>query len=407
MNGNGLKQKLQSYSPNVIFFIVSFFISGVVSTALQGTFHNYLNDVFAIDADQRGWLEFPRELPGLLAVFIIGSLFFLGEIKVLAIAILVNGIGLLGLGYFSFNYTYMIFFMMLWSMGMHIHMSLWEPVAMDLSRAQKKGTVLGKLNAIRSFGIIIGTILIWFFMGKMKLSYANMYLGGFVLCVLAAIFYSRIRLDQKRKKKAKFTFIFKKKYTLFYLLACAFGVRKQLFLVFAPWLLIKFFHQRPQDLAKLLFLSAVLGIIIKPYLGILIDRFGERRVLFIDAALILLLSGMYVIVPGLTLPWHWALIILYACYILDELLFSLRTARTTYLFKIVEHPSDLTPTISMGISIEHIVSMIVPIAAGIVWMTYGYQWVFLMTCIMAVFSGGLALAIPKSITDMKRQPVDS
>ena len=391
---NYLKIFKTKYSPNLKYFVIGLFLSSIISTALHGTFHNYLNDIFNISADKRGLIEFPRELPGLLAVFIIALIIFLGEIKILALSIFLTGLGLLGLGYFSINFYVMIVFMTLWSTGMHLHMSLREPVAMSLSKKTKKGTVLGKINGIRSAGIITGTLVIWIFMGHYEATYAQIYLGAFILCILAAIFYSRIKNNTEKKNKHKFKLVFKKRYTLFYLLAATFGIRKQLFIVLAPWLLIKLFNQRPQDIAKLLFISSAIGIFLKPYMGTLIDKFGERKVLFVDAILIIILSSTYALSPKLFTP-NIALLLLYICFIIDDLLFSLRTARTTYLYKILETRDDLTPTLSMGLSIEHIVSMTTPILAGMIWIKYGYHWVFIISAIIACYSAYLALRIPK------------
>jgi MFS family permease len=390
-----LKTQTDLEKRNLFFFFTGLLFAGIVSTALNGTFHNYLNDIFGITADQRGALEFPRELPGLLAVFIVGSVIFLGEKRILTAAILITGTGLLGLGFFSPSYAYMILFMFIWSLGQHIHMSIFEPVIMDISRDKKKGTILGRANAFRSLGIIIGTVFIFVFMGIFKVSYDLMYLGAFFICIISAFFYSKLRIKTGNNKKFAFKFVFKKKYILFYLLSVTFGVRKQLFLVFAPWLLIKFFNRQPQDLAVLLFLSAVIGFFAKPYLGKLIDHFGERKVLMTDALLIIFLCILYALVP-MNLPFLPALIILYSAYILDDLLFSLRTARTTYLYKIAESKEDITPTISMGISIEHLVSMATPVFAGIIWINAGYYWVFIIAACVSLISGTLSFFLPKN-----------
>lgn len=151
-------------------------------------------------------------------------------------------------------------------------------------------------------------------------------------------------------------------------------------------------QQEAADLAQLLLAAAVIGVFLKPYLGKLIDKFGERKILIIDSALIIFLSGIYAASPIYLAPAA-AIPVLSACFILDELLFSLRTARTTYLSKILEEKNDLTPTLAMGISIEHIISMTAPIGAGIIWALYGYYWVFIIAAAVAVFSGIIAAGI--------------
>jgi len=391
------KANYLNHSSNIYYLVMGLFFSSIINTSLQGTFHNYLNDIFQIGADQRGLVEFPRELPGLLTFFLISFFIFLGEIKLISFSIILTGIGLLGLGFLSPNFSSMIFFMFIWSTGMHIHVSLREPVALELSSdPSQRGTILGKLNAVRSIGIIAGTSLIWLLMGKFKFNYAQMYLGGFFISLVSAGFYAKIKIKKKKEKVGKFKFILKRKYILFYILSALFGVRKQLFLVFGPWLLIKFYDQKPEDLAKLLLISAFLGILVKPYLGRLVDRWGERQVLFYDAILIFILSLTYGLAPKF-FSTSISLLILYACFILDELLFSLRIARTTYLHKIIESQKDFTPTISMGISIEHLVSMIAPIFAGFIWIKFGYLPVFIIAAFFACLSALLTLKMPIKI----------
>ena len=381
------KKRFSSFS----FFISGLFFAGIISTALQGTFHNYLNDIFSIGAEARGALEFPRELPGLLTTFIISAILFIGEVNILGISIMIAGLGLLGLGVLSPIYTSMIMFMTLWSLGSHLHMTIIEPVALGYAEKGNRGHVLGKMNSMRSVGIIAGTLLIWIFMGKFQATYRSLYIGAFVISIIAGILY----LMQERKPRygqSRFKFVLKKKYRRFYFLAALFGVRKQLFLVFGPWLLIKMYNRKASDLAQLLLIAAVIGVFLKPYLGKLIDKFGERKILIADSVFIIILSAMYAASPRFRSA-ATAIPVLSACFILDELLFSLRTARTTYLSRILEEQEDFTPTLAMGISIEHVISMTAPLGAGILWSVYGYYWVFIIAAIVAVFSGLAASGI--------------
>ncbi len=379
-------------SNSFILFVSGLFFAGIISTALQGTFHTYLNDIFGIGAQARGALEFPRELPGLLTTFIISSILFIGEVNILSISIVISGLGLLGLGFFSPTYTSMVLFMMLWSLGSHLHMTIIEPIAIGYAHGGNRGHILGKMNSIRSLGIIVGTLLIWIFMGKLHVSYSTLYLGAFIISLIAGVLYFLQKRGVQKSEPRGFKFVLKKKYTRFYLLAALFGVRKQLFLVFGPWLLIKMYHREAADLAQLLLIAAVIGVFLKPYLGKLIDRFGERKILMIDAVFIVSLSTVYAVSP-LLFSAYLALPILSGAFVLDELLFSLRTARTTYLSKILEDKNDLTPTLAMGISIEHIISMTAPLGAGILWAHYGYYWVFIIAAAVAIISGVTASGI--------------
>jgi len=389
-----LKQykKILNLNINLKYFILGIFFSAVVGTTLIALFNNYLDDVYKLNAIQRGFLEFPRELPGLLATFIIGAMFFLGDIKIIAISSLITALGFLGLGLIPNNYSLMIIFTVLWSTGDHIFMSMREAVAINLSSSKNKGYILGLLNSLRASGVIFGAFLIWLLMGTFAFSYSLMFLVFSLFSFLSFLMLKNIKLINPKTRDKKFILIFRKEYYLFYLLAALFGVRKQLFLVFAPWLLIKFYNQKAEDIAFIYLISAVIGIFTRPLLGKSIDFFGEKKILIFDAVSIFIISLVYIFVPSIN-NYSLALLILYTCFILDDLLFFLRTARTTYLYKTLKNNEDLAPTLSTGVSIEHLVSMIAPGIAGILWFNYAYYWVFIITLFFSILSFFLALKI--------------
>lgn len=378
-------KKLINSSNNMKLFVTALYVTAIVSTALIAIFGNYLDDVYHLNSQQRGFLEFPRELPGLYATLIIALLFFIGDIKIAAFSVLLTAIGFMGLGLIKPNFYYMLFFTMLWSTGEHVYMSMRDVLAINISSNQNKGYILGVTNSIRSLGVISGTLIIWLLMGKFNFSYNKIFIIFSVLSFIGFILLLNMKVKNPIKRSRKVTFIFRKKYSLFYILAALFGIRKQLFLVFAPWLLIKFFNQKAQDIAVIYFISAVFGLFLRPYLGRAIDKYGEKRVLFFDAILVFFLSIAYIFAPLLSSK-IFALGILYFCFIVDDILFFLRTARTTYLYKILKYKEDLAPTLAMGLSIEHIVSMTAPMFAGFLWINYGYYWAFLLASFVAILS---------------------
>ena len=130
----------------------------------------------------------------------------------------------------------------------------------------------------------------------------------------------------------------------------------------------------------------------RPLLGEVIDWLGERTVLAADELLLLGVCLTYAFAGDL-LSGSAVLFALYAAYILDITLFALRVARTTYLKKIADDPADITPTISMGITIDHAVAMTLPILSGYIWEAYGFQWVFILAGTFAVIGFFVCLQI--------------
>jgi len=147
--------------------------------------------------------------------------------------------------------------------------------------------------------------------------------------------------------------------------------------------LIKVYHQAVATFALLGIAGTVLGIFFKPALGVAIDRFGERIIIMLESLTLIAVCLGYGFANSV-LPDNIALIIVYICFVGDNLLFACLMARATYLNKIVENKSDLTPTLSMGVSVDHIVSMTVPFFAGLLWEHIGFKYVFLTAAALAL-----------------------
>jgi len=173
-------------------------------------------------------------------------------------------------------------------------------------------------------------------------------------------------------------------------------LENRFFLVFAPWVLVKMFNFQAPDIALMMLAAAVVGIFSKPLLGVAIDHFGERRVLTIDALVLMVVCAGYGLAPHLFSP-SIAVILLVILYVIDDTLFSLRSAHTTYLSKIAVSEKDLTSTISVSFAIEHVVSMTGPILAGFIWVKFGFSWVFAICAVVAFIMLTAALSIPSKM----------
>ncbi|NDY43634.1 MFS transporter, partial [Dissulfurirhabdus thermomarina] len=246
---------------------------------------------------------------------------------------------------------------------------------------------------------ILGAAAVWVGMDVFHVGYRELYRGAalLTLAAAAAAWYVGDPGHTGVKRKA---FVFRREYGLFYLLAVLFGVRKQIFLVFGPWVLIRVFGQDAAAMARLFIVSSVAGIFLKPWLCGLIDRFGERRVLTGDAVVLFLVCLTYAGAERL-LPPAAALAAVFACYVLDDALFALRAAHVTYLARIVASADELTASISTSYSLEHVVSLVAPVLAGMIWTWAGYPWVFGAAAGTAVLMGLAARRIPEA------GPVDS
>jgi predicted MFS family arabinose efflux permease len=198
----------------------------------------------------------------------------------------------------------------------------------------------------------------------------------------------------KKNKPVPLTsrFTFRKEYKLYYILTILYGTRKQIFLTFAPWILVTVFLQPTQAIATLLTIGGVIGIVFKPLLGRAIDQYGERTIIAGEAVALIVVCLGYGFSRKL-FPVTVALIIASACYVVDQLLMSVSMARATYLKKIARDPQEVTSTLTAATSIDHVFSISIALLGGIIWKTVGYEYIFLLGAVIALINLFFALRI--------------
>ncbi|MCD4748041.1 MAG: MFS transporter [Thermoanaerobaculales bacterium] len=392
----------RSVSPDLKRALGATVFFGAASGIFLATLNNYLAQVHNLGAEARGWLEFPRELPGFFIMFVVGALLSLmRESHMAAVAMLFTAVGALGLGFLAPNTATLVLFILVWSLGDHIIFAVEGPIGLQLARGGQEGKRLGQFGGARNLGTILGVgavfLLAQRFGDRFDLFYT---LAGFSALV-AGFLYMGLTIGHEEGRSRRL--VFKKKYGVFYAISALFGVRKQIFLAFGVWVLVEIHGVSVSTIALLFFVASTIGVIIRPLLGEVIDWLGERVVLSVDELLLLLVCLTYAFASDIFAP-PWDLYALYTAYIFDSVLFALRIARTTYLKKIVDHPSEITPTISMGITIDHSVAMTLPILSGWIWETYGFRWVFLLAGAIAVV--GFFVCLQIRIPETARPSVD-
>ncbi len=376
------RNRWRESSPSLRVVLAGALLLGINNGILTATFNNYLFDSFHVNASVRGLIEFPRELPGFAMIFVTGVL---AAFSLRSWAVLVGrttGVGILGLGYLSPNMSLMIFWMMLWSLGDHLFITAEATIGLKLAEANRAGRRLGQLTGARNLSMILGTAAVWLLMDRLGVRYPGVYALAAATAILAAVAFSRLRLPDDGGGNPR-RFVLKKRYTRFYLLNIFWGARKQLFLTFSPWVLVSVFHTPPQTIALLVMAAAVGGVVFRQYFGLAVDRFGERAVLVVDGV------AMAAICLGFALSAN--IYLLYGLFVLDSLMFATRIARITYLNKIAADKQEIAPTLSMGLTLDHVVSMIVPFLAGFLWDASGYPAVFLAA--LALGLGNLWLTL--------------
>jgi len=381
----------KNFGTPLILFAISTLMMGIYSGLYDPSFNNYLAQVHNVSEVTRGALEFPRELPGFLVVFIFTALLFLADTRIASISALLVAIALWGQGFLAPSITMVVVWMFIWSTGAHLYMAMTQPIALRLASEGQEGRRLGQLGSLEALGAIFGMIVVYWGASRYHISFGVLF-GIAGSCALLASIGLFLIKPQPLTNVSRHL-VLKKKYTLFYILNILFGARKQIFLTFAPWVLIKVFHANIETFALLGFIGTVLSIFFRPLLGRAIDAWGERRIITIESCILIIISILYGFSPN-WFPTRVAMLIIMACFICDQLLFSVRIARTTYLARIADGPEDIASTISMGLSMDHAVSMLIPLGGGLLWAHYGYLPVFLVSGGLAVCNLVVAAFIP-------------
>ena len=377
-----LLSKFESDSDFTLFLVVGVF-SGIASGINSTIFNNFLSDVYKLSAEARGIVELPRELPGVFIMVVLGLLAFLGDVRMAMVGLLAASLGMLGLGLFSPTFSFMLVWMMMFSLGTHMVMPITPSIGMDLSRKENFGARLGRYSAYNLTATIVGYAVVWLGFKYLGLSYRGAFVTASVFYVFAA--FSMGFMKSKKPESRKIRFVFKKKYTLYYMLCVVNGARKQIFLTFAPWVLIQVFHLDPPVFAVLGVIVALVSILTRTIVGKAIDIRGERFILSLEAVFLLVICMGYAFAADLFQPGI-AVVIIAACYIIDNSMSAVEMARSTYVRKISIDPSDVMPTLSTGTSLDHIVSMSVPFLGGLLWAAFGYQYVFLAAAGIAILN---------------------
>jgi len=360
----------------VLFLLAGAFL-GIGQSVEGSTLANFLKEKFHMVILQRSALEMPREFPGFLVFLVIGLLFTLGDVRIAAIANICAAVGMFFLGIIPPDFALVLIFIFIYSMGIHVYLPLSNSIGMSFANDGRLGRKLGQVNAANTAALVLGSAILWILFRFLRISFTVSFIIGAAAFLIAA--FLLLLMNPKQTVKLKNRFIFRKEYGLYYWLSILYGARKQIFITFGPWVLVDVFKQKVTTMTILFFIISLVSIFFKPFIGYLIDRVGEKLVLSGEALILFFVCLGYVFAEKI-FSYNAAIVVVCACYVLDQTLNAVAMARATYLKKIIVRQEDLSPTLSVGISIDHIVSMFLPALAGYVWYSSGqggYRYVFL------------------------------
>ena len=385
-----LTARVARASRELKIFVTASFVMGVGYSIIDSTFNNFLNERFTLTGFQRSFLEFPRELPGFLVVFVSALLWFLCSRRLGVLSLVLSAAGALLIGFVSPVYGIMVAWLFIYSMGQHLFMPVASTIGMELAQEGQAGRRLGQLNVVRNVAAIGGSFVVFIGFKYLGFNFHHTFLLAAVgLAVAAGLMFL---MKPEKTQPAASHLKLRREYGLYYLLSVLYGSRKQLFLTFGPWVLVTIFHQPTQTIATLLTLGGIIGILFQPLLGWAVDHLGERFVLSAEAISLVFVCFGYGFSRFL-FPETTAFYIACGCYLLDQMLFSVNIARSTYIKKIALRPEDVQPALTASVTIDHIFSIGIALLGGLIWNAFGFQYVFLLGVFIALLNLAAALRV--------------
>ena len=356
---------------------------GFTITLQLGLNSNFVAQEMNLSGLQQGLLEMFRESCGIFALAVLAILSGLAEPLVGAGVLVLFGLGMASYTFVP-TFPWLVAASLVWSQGFHVWVPLPQSMTLALAEPDRKGHRLGQVQAAGAIGsgagLVVALALSW-----MKVPIRPLYLlaGG------AAILAAGACLGVPRKIRTPGPrLVFRRRYGLYYLLSFLEGWRKQISIAFAGFLLVKQYGTPLQTMLLLWIAIQAIGWAASPHVGRLIDRVGERRILVFYFACLTAFFVGYAFVPV-----RW---VLQAIFIVDGAMFVLAMSLTTYVDRIVP-PQERTATLSMGVAVNHVAAVAMPLVGGLLWKYAGYRWAFAIGAVAAALSILAALAVPRHV----------
>ncbi|NBD34480.1 MAG: MFS transporter [Chloroflexi bacterium] len=376
----------------LILLTAAVFLNSFGSGLLNGVRTNFFVDTVGLDGGQVLWLEGIREIPGLVLMFIAALTMHWALSYRAATALLIMGLGF-ALYATTDSYLGLLLMAVLASLGMHMWFPLYKSLGLSLSPAEREGEIMGRLSSATALASIAGmgaVALISRLLPALSLR-AYYVLGGGIIA-LTALLLLRIPADVGATRERQPRLLLKREYWLYYVLTFFQGSRKQVLNTFGLLVLVEEFGLQVWQISLILVASGVVNFIGAPYLGRLLDRWGERYVMATSYTLLTLGCIGFATISNVG--------ILVFLLLLIKLLVTLGIGLDTYVYRMAP-PGELTPTLSAGISINHVTSVAMPLIAGALLPLIGYSGVFWGTAGLILLSIPFALAMQ---TDRAPQP---
>ena len=374
------KQHLQR--PEIFLYLFSAAVPLSFAT-WQALINNFSIEQVGFTGIEIGILQSLREIPGFIAFGVIFLLLIMREQTVAFLALLALGIGTAITGYLP-SIMGLYFTTVLMSLGYHYAETINQSLTLQLISKERLPVIMGKQLAVGSFTGLFVFAALYCLVDLLNLGYQIAYLlGGLLTVLFAAMMYFKFPHFKGESEQHK-KIILRRRYWLYYLLTFLSGARRQIFVVFAGFLMVEKFHFTVGEMSMLFLINGVLTIYLAPKIGQLVSYWGEKRTLTLEYCGLIIIFSCYAIAESA--------IFASMLYIPDHFFFAMAIALKSYLKKIAD-PADIAATAGVSFSINHIAAVLLPFALGLVWIV-SPPMVFITGAAIAVMSLILSQMVP-------------
>ncbi len=366
------------------FLLLISIVVPIAFSSWMALLNNFVIEKANFDGADIGLLQSVREIPGFLAFTVVFVLAFIREQRFMLISLAMLTVGTAITGLFP-SLTGLLLTTILMSTGFHYFETLKQSLSLQWLSKEEAPEMLGKMISVGALASLITYGSIWVMLEQLKLDFAWVYgiTGGigFILVLVMTFGFPEFQTKTQQNKKL----VLRKRYWLYYALTFMSGARRQIFTVFAGFLMVEKFGYSAAEITLLFLINYLFNFLFAKRIGRFIGVVGERKALIFEYVGLIGVFVGYALVQ--TAEWAAAL------YVVDHLFFALALAIKTYFQKIAD-PADMASTAGVSFTINHIAAVVIPVVFGVIWLS-SPATVFYIGAVMAVVSLALSLNIPK------------
>lgn len=375
-------------------FLCAVFCYGIVEGFSLNIYSNYFKDAYNVSDQVRGWIETPREFPGVLCMFYLPALAMFSDVKLARFGAVACGIAMVLMGFIQLPFAAMIVILFVFSFGSHTYYPMENSIGLAIaSQSKDVGAILGKIKAANQVAYFFAASCVFVFFRSGFFDFTAPVKRPFVFAAIASA-ATALCLTKLQKPlewmpaREKGKLVIKKEFNAYYALTFAYGIQKRIRFVFGLWVFTQLLDKKADFTAVLMIASAIVGIISSPYAGKLLDKLGQKRAIIWEGIYMLV---VFIVYGFLAKGFNTGSLEL-TTGLLYFSIFIFVAADMTKLFEVFHNftmgtlaldTKDISPTLTVGQAIDHLMAITLSPVFGYMWAKLGPESVF-WTC--AAFS---------------------